>query len=103
MSDVFQAVSDPTRRSILERLRQGGPLSLTALTAPLDMSRQAVRKHVRVLESAGLVGSAKQGRERIHRLRAAPLGQVEAWLAPYAAAWDARLQRLHTHLQENPE
>ncbi len=103
MSDVFHAVADPTRRSILERLRTGGPLSLSALTAPLSMSRQAVRKHLRVLEDAGLIGSAMRGRERIHRLQSGPLEQMDAWLAPYAAAWDERLDRLRTHLKENPE
>ncbi len=103
MSDVFHAVADPTRRSILERLRTGGPLSLSALTAPLSMSRQAVRKHLRVLEDAGLIGSAMRGRKRIHRLQSGPLEQMDAWLAPYAAAWDERLDRLRTHLKENPE
>ena len=103
MPDVFHAVADPTRRSILERLRTSGPLSLSALSAPLTISRQAVSKHLRVLEGAGLVESEARGRERIHQLQSEPLEQVDAWLAPYAADWDERLDRLRIHLGENPK
>ena len=99
MNDVFAAVADPTRRSILESLRRDGPLSVTALSTPLPISRQAVTKHLDVLEEAGLIVKTLRGRERIHELRADPLRGVEDWLAPYAAAWDERLDRLRTHLE----
>lgn len=99
MADVFDAVSDPTRRSILERLRREGPLSVTELSAPLPMSRQAITKHLDVLEEAGLVESAMHGRHRIHELTASPLRELDDWLAPYAAAWDQRLERLRNHLE----
>ena len=71
---------------------------MTALSAPLPISRQAVTKHLDILEAAGLVGRATRGRERIHHLRAEPLKAMEDWLAPYRAAWDERLARLRTHL-----
>ena len=98
MVDVFDAVADPTRRLILRSLRVKGPLSIKALSAPLPISRQAVTKHLDVLEAAGLVERAMQGRERIHQLRAEPLRTMEDWLTPYAAAWDQRLARLKIHL-----
>ncbi len=100
MSDTFLAISDPTRRRILNRLRTQGSLSVTELAEPLSMTRQAVTKHLDVLEGAGLLERSRQGRKRIHRLKAQPLEDVADWLAPYAAAWDRRLSRLRTHLEE---
>ena len=98
MLDVFAAVADPTRRWILERLRAEGALSVSSLAESLPISRQAVTKHLDVLEHAGLVRKRVQGRERLHELEAEPLSEVDDWLAPYAAAWDERLERLRIHL-----
>lgn len=95
---VFASLADPTRRTLLERLRTSGPLSLTALAAPLPMTRQAVTKHLAALEASGLVRVRWQGRERLHELEPAPLKELEAWLEPYAAEWDRRLHRLRRHL-----
>ena len=103
MIDVFHAVADPTRRLILSSLRERGPLSVTALSAPLPISRQAVTKHLDILGAAGLVGRATRGRERIHHLHSEPLRAVEDWLAPYRAAWDERLAGLRTHLDEGED
>ena len=97
---VFEALADPTRRSLLDRLRKGGSLSLTALAEGQPMTRQAVSKHLDALHRAGLVSVKRSGRERLHRLRAEPLREVDDWLAPYAAAWDERLARLKTHIEE---
>jgi len=99
MSDVFAAVSDPTRRAILERLRTEGALSVTDLAVSLPMSRQAVTKHLDVLERAGLIEKRLHGRERLHALSGEPLREVKDWLAPYEAEWDERLERLRTHLE----
>ena len=96
--DVFFTVADPTRRSILEHLRQDGPLSITALSDPLPMSRQAVSKHLVVLEEAGLIRKTVRGRERILDLEPEPLKAVDDWLAPYWKAWDERLDRLKRYL-----
>lgn len=98
MPDVFAAVSDPTRRFILGRLRDQGESSLTTLADCLPMSRQAVTKHLDILVAAGLVTKRAQGRNRLHALCPDPLREVEDWLAPYAAAWDERLERLRFHL-----
>lgn len=99
MSDVFTAVGDETRRAILERLRTEGALSVTALAKPLEMSRQAVTKHLDVLEEAGLIERRSSGRERLHLLSATPLRELNDWLAPYEAEWDDRLARLRSHLE----
>lgn len=102
MSDPFHAVADPTRRMILERLRVSGPLSLTAVADELPMTRQAVTKHLKALEDSGLVRARRVGRERLHTLDAEPLKELQDWLAPYAAEWDRRLERLQRYLEENP-
>ena len=98
MLDVFAAVADPTRRLIRGRLRGEGALSVSSLAAVLPISRQAVTKHLDVLEMAGLIRKWIKGRERLHELEAEPLRVVDDWLAPYAAAWDERLERLRIHL-----
>jgi DNA-binding transcriptional ArsR family regulator len=102
MSLAFDAMADPTRRTLLERLRLGGPASVTDLAEGLPMSRQAVTKHLEVLRRAGLLRVAWRGRERIHELDATPLRDVSDFLAPYAAAWDERLARLERHLEDHP-
>ncbi len=100
MSTVFAAVSDDTRRGLLEQLRRQGPLSITDMASAFPITRQAVTKHLRILIDAGLVATEWRGRERLHRLRARPLKEVDEWLRPYAAAWDRRLNRLKVHLGE---
>jgi DNA-binding transcriptional ArsR family regulator len=97
---VFDALSDPTRRALLDRLRADGPLSLSALAERQPMTRQAVAKHLDALHRAGLVRMWHSGRQRLHALEPHPLREVTDWLAPYAAAWDDRLARLQRHLEE---
>ncbi len=99
MTDLFAAISDPTRRGILERLRQDGALSVTELAEPLPISRQAVTKHLDLLERSGLIEHEWRGRKRVHLLKAEPLREIGDWLAPYAAAWDERLARLEEYLE----
>ncbi len=99
MVDPFAAISDPTRRGILERLRRDGALSVTELADPLPMSRQAVTKHLDILERSGLIEHEWRGRKRVHLLKAEPLQEIDDWLAPYAAAWDERLARLEEYLE----
>jgi DNA-binding transcriptional ArsR family regulator len=103
MEPVFVAVADPTRRLLLERLRASGPLSISALGDGLPMTRQAVTKHLAILRDSGLISVRKAGREQLHELDAAPLREVDAWLRPYAAAWDDRLAALRRHLGEENE
>ena len=101
MTDVFTALADPTRRRILERLREEGPRSIKSLAAPLDMTRQAVTKHLDVLEAAGLVERVSRGRERVCRLKADPLRVVDEWISRYSAVWDERLERLRAHVERD--
>ena len=102
MENVFGAVADPTRRTILGRLRSLGPLSIRQLAEPLPITRQAVTKHLDILIASGLVEIHRVGRERLHFLNPTPLHEVEDWLKPYAQAWDHRLERLQQHLEEKP-
>ena len=101
--DVFDALADPTRRRLLARLREDGPATLSELSDPMAMSRQAVTKHLDVLEEAGLIRSERQGRMRIHRLTAEPLRELDEWLSAYSALWDRRLERLRAHVESERE
>jgi DNA-binding transcriptional ArsR family regulator len=97
---LFEAIADPTRRTLLDRLRAGGAQSITDLAADLPMTRQAVTKHLDALAAARLVRVRRSGRERLHELDGRPLRDVDDWLRPYAEAWDRRLDTLKAHLEE---
>jgi DNA-binding transcriptional ArsR family regulator len=81
MPDVFAALSDPTRRSLLDAVADRGDATATELAATLPISRQAVAKHLNVLASAGLVSSVRAGRETRYRPTTAPLDAASAWIA----------------------
>lgn len=98
---LFEAIADPTRRVLLDRLRMGGAQSITDLAAGLPMTRQAVTKHLDALAAAHLLRVRHSGRERLHELDGRPLRDVDAWLRPYAEAWDRRLDALKAHLEED--
>jgi DNA-binding transcriptional ArsR family regulator len=92
---VFSALSDPTRRLMVEELLRDGTTSVPALTAMLPITRQAVAKHLSTLDDAGLVERAAVGGREVHyRLRQGALTQAAAWLRHAEAAWDDRLVRL---------
>lgn len=93
MTDVFDALGDPTRRHIVESLADG-EASATQLAADLPVTRQAVSKHLTALREAGLVESRRQGRETLYRVNAAPLEAAAAWIVRVGGEWDARLERL---------
>ena len=101
MQAPFEAIADPTRRELLERLRAGGPLSVSDLAEGLPITRQATTKHLDALARAGLVRVRRAGRERLHELDAEPLRAIDDWLRPYAAAWDDALERLRRHVKED--
>ena len=94
---VFQALSDPTRRGVLERLSRG-PASVGELARPYGMALPSFTQHLRVLESCRLVSSRKSGRVRTYRLRPARLRTAEGWLARQRAHWERRLDRLDAYL-----
>lgn len=91
---VFAALGDATRLRIVARLCRGGPASISRLTESADVSRQAVTKHLRALEDAGLVRSGRAGRECIWELQTRRLAQVHRYLDQISRQWDSTLQRL---------
>jgi DNA-binding transcriptional ArsR family regulator len=93
LDDVLAALSDPTRRAILDRLTRG-PARVTDVAEPFEMSLAAVSKHVRTLERAGLVRRVRRGREHTLTLDARPLRRVVRWTSRYERFWNQRLDRL---------
>ncbi|MCX4389901.1 metalloregulator ArsR/SmtB family transcription factor [Micromonospora peucetia] len=98
---VFQALTDGTRRVMVERLIRG-PASVSELAGPLEMSLPAVMQHVQVLEACGLVRSEKIGRVRTCRIEPDVLRAAEDWLAEQRTSWERRLDRLGDHLLDDP-
>jgi DNA-binding transcriptional ArsR family regulator len=99
---LFQALADPTRRAMLERLSRG-PASVSDLARPFDMSLPAVVQHLAVLEGAGVVRSEKVGRVRTCRIEPAALSLAEQWINERRTEWERRLDRLGDYLAANPE
>ncbi len=94
---VFAALADPTRRSILDALSRR-PATITELARPFPVSLNAISKHVKVLERAGLVRREVVGREHHCRVDARPFRRAAAWLEHYRGFWEARLDALEQHL-----
>jgi DNA-binding transcriptional ArsR family regulator len=94
---VFQALADPTRRDMVERLTRG-PASVSELAKPFTMSLPAVVQHLQVLEASGLVRSEKAGRVRTCRIEPDALRAAEAWVTGQRTAWETRLDRLGDYL-----
>jgi DNA-binding transcriptional ArsR family regulator len=90
---VFQALADPARRAMVERLSRG-PASVSELAAPLDMTLSAVVQHLGVLETSGLVRSEKLGRVRTCRIEPKALRGAEDWILKRRRAWERKLDRL---------
>jgi DNA-binding transcriptional ArsR family regulator len=101
LDGAFAALSDPTRRGILDRLGRG-PASISELAAPFHMTITGVKKHVRILEDAHLLTSTKVGRVRQCRIETAALKTVEDWISERRNRWERRLDRLGAYLAENP-
>jgi DNA-binding transcriptional ArsR family regulator len=97
---VFQALADPSRRVIVERLSRG-PASVSELARPLPMSLPAVVQHLQVLETSGLVRSEKSGRVRTCQIDPAALRPVEQWISARRSNWERRLDRLGDYLAES--
>jgi len=90
---VFHALGDPTRRAIVEKL-SAGPLSVSRLATPLDITLTAVAQHLQVLEESGLVHTEKIGRVRTCRLETAGFSVLEQWIGDRRSMWERRLDRL---------
>jgi uncharacterized protein YndB with AHSA1/START domain len=103
MDDVFRALADPTRRSLLDELFKEDGQTLSALVGRLPMTRFGVMKHLRVLEGAGLVVTRRRGREKLHYLNAVPIRLVhDRWVSKYAEPWAATLSDLKERLEDRP-
>ena len=96
---TFAALSDPTRRRILQHLAHGDSC-VTDLARPYSMSLPAVSKHLRVLENAGLIRRRRSGRVHSLKLQAAPMKQAQAWIEEYRKFWEASFDRLDEYLKQ---
>src|SRR6186713_11780 len=104
MDEVFRALADPTRRSLLDELFREDGQTLSVLEARLPMTRIGVMKHLRVLEDAGLVVTRRQGREKLHHLNPVPIRLVhDRWVSKYAEPWAAGLSGLKQELERGME
>ncbi len=99
---VFHALSDPSRRKMVERLVRA-PASVSDLAAPLNMTLAAVVQHVQVLEASGVVKTEKQGRVRMCRVEPKALSAAEKWFFDRRALWERRFDRLEEVLRETPD
>ena len=102
MSEVFNALGDPTRRHIVESLGRH-EASATQLASELPVTRQAVAKHLNALREAGLVDSRRAGRETLYHLNPDPLDAAAAWIVRVGGEWDERLERLRVHVRSRRE
>jgi DNA-binding transcriptional ArsR family regulator len=100
VASAFAVLADPTRRTILDLLRDG-ERPVGDLVDHLAISQPGVSKQLRVLRDAGLVDVRPDGQRRLYRIRPEPLAEIDAWLTPYRQAWADRLDALEAHLQRS--
>lgn len=104
MDAVFKALADASRRELLDRLRAENGQTLNELCARLDMTRQAVSKHLTVLEEANLVATVKRGREKLHYLNPVPIHEIgERWIGKFEHSRLQALSELKTKLEKRDE
>ena len=102
LSDVLTAISHPTRRAIIGQLANG-PARFLDVAKPFDTALNAVTKHLKLLERAGLIERRKQGREVFISLRGEPLREVAAWVNDYERFWNERLDRFERYFEDKKE
>lgn len=102
LDKAFQALSDPSRRAMVERL-SFGPASVSELAKPLPMTLSAVAQHLKVLEEAGLVKSGKEGRVRTCALDADAMVQIERWITDRKRFWERQYDQLEAYLARTPK
>lgn len=100
LDTTFAALADPTRRAILARLAQDGEVTVNELAEPFPVSVQAISKHLKVLQRAGLITRGRTAQLRPSRLAGAPLRDAADWLEQYRDIWEGRLDRLALHLRD---
>jgi DNA-binding transcriptional ArsR family regulator len=96
---VFAALGEPTRFRLVDRLGDGAPRSISTLARDLPMTRQALTKHLRVLEAAGLATVERDGRETLYRIDPRGLVAANAWIGTVSRQWDAAIDRLKRHIE----
>jgi DNA-binding transcriptional ArsR family regulator len=102
LDQIFQALADPSRRIMVERLTRS-PASVSELAQPFAISLPGVIQHLQVLEASGLVSSEKVGRVRTCQIDAAALRRAEQWINERRTSWERRLDRLGDYLAEHPD
>jgi DNA-binding transcriptional ArsR family regulator len=102
LDPVWKALSDPTRRTILDLLRRGPKTTTEIVEAFPDMTRHAVMKHIDALRLAGLINTREEGRRRINSLNAVPIRQIyERWMGPFSELWSSTLLRIKDDVETN--
>lgn len=97
--DVFQAIADPTRRMIINKLARG-PLNITQIGEDFDMSKQAIAKHIKILNECGIISMSQKGREQICEAQLGSLDEVTNWVAESRKLWNQRFEKLDKFLNE---
>jgi DNA-binding transcriptional ArsR family regulator len=100
LTAILKAAADPSRRRILTLLVREGPLRVTELAAYFEISLNAVSKHIKVLEGAGLVGRMKEWRDHVIRVELGPLEEIDNWFKALRWVWEIRLETLDNLLTE---
>jgi DNA-binding transcriptional ArsR family regulator len=98
---IFVALADPMRRQLLVNLAENSPKTATQLAQEYPITRQAILKHLQILEEAGLVAVHQQGREKRYSLTPEPLSELDQWIKALSTKWDERLLRLKTLLEND--
>ncbi len=97
--DVFQAIADPTRRMIIQKLSKG-PLNIGQIVEDFDMSRQAVAKHIKILSECGVITVVQKGREQFCEAKLSKLDEVADWVTESRKLWNQRFEKLNMLLKE---
>lgn len=100
LAQLFAALGEPTRLSVVDRLRDGSERSIAAMATDLPISRQALTKHLKTLETVGIASSRRLGRETVYRIDPAGLVAAERWIADVSKQWDRTIDRLKRHVEK---
>ena len=99
LAQLFAALGEPTRLAVVERLRDGSEQSIASIATGVPISRQALTKHLKVLEAAGIANSRRLGRQSVYRIDPAGLVAAERWIAHVSTQWDRAIDRLKKHVE----
>ena len=99
LAQLFAALGEPTRLSLVDRLRDGSEQSIASMATGLPISRQALTKHLKVLEAAGVTRSRREGRETVYRIDPGGLLMAEQWIQAVSTQWDSLIDRLKAHVE----